>query len=304
MSTRHIDVRSLELLSGIEQYGSVAAASRRAGMAPPDAGRHIRHLERRFGTQLLQRNPTGSTLTPHGRTIMEAARKVLEAISDMVAVAEGLRHDEHAQLDVCASTTIAEQLMPVWLNHYRGRFPDVGIHLQVRNSTQVLEQVHDGCCHLGFVECPDVPEFAHSAVVAHDRLVVVVNSAHPWARRAAPITVSELAATPLLVREVGSGTRMTIDRALDGHTASPLLELGSTGAIRNSVLAGIGPAVVSGLAVADDLASGALRQVYVHGLKLERTLRAVWRADRPLSRAAHDLVSLVTSSGESRCAGR
>ena len=103
-----------------------------------------------------------------------------------------------------------------------------------------------------------------------------------------------LAATPLLTREPGSGTRRTLDVALqDFDRPPPLLELGSGAAIRTSVIGGVGPAVLSTLAIADDVDSGELRVVEVEGLNLERTLRAVWRPPRKLRGPAGELLKLV-----------
>ena len=68
--------------------------------------------------------------------------------------------------------------------------------------------------------------------------MVVVDPSHPWARRRKPLRANELAATPLIVRESGSGTRITLETTLSGHeVASPLLELGSNSAVKISVRA-------------------------------------------------------------------
>lgn len=148
---------------------------------------------------------------------------------------------------------------------------------------------------MGFVEGPSVPQGLYSTPVARDRLVVVVAPGHPWARRRRPLTVAELAATPLVVREVGSGTRRTLDLALEEYDRPPpLLELGSSAAVRTSVLGGVGPAVLSTLAVSEYLDSGRLRAVDVDGLDLSRVLRAVWRPPRVLTGPAGELVRLIT----------
>jgi len=158
----------------------------------------------------------------------------------------------------------------------------------------VFDDVTEGSCDVGFVESPTVPRGLHSIAVARDRLVVVVDPNHPWARRRRPLTIAELAATPLVVREPGSGTRTTLDLALHEYDrAAPLLELGSGAAVRTSVLGGVGPAVLSTLAVSNQVASGELRVVEVDGLDLDRTLRAVWRPPRQLEGPAGDLVRLV-----------
>lgn len=294
MPRRWPDLNVLELLVGVDDHGGLGAASRMAGTAQPNASRAIKQLERKLGMTLLQRGPTGSTLTPQGTVVAHWARIVLTDAGKLLDVAEGLRAERSAELTVGASMTVAEHLMPAWLGRFRTLHSDVTIHLQVHNSTQVFDQVSAGHCDVGFVESPSVPPTLHNVVVARDRLVVVVHPKHPWVRRRTPLTIAELARTPLLVREPGSGTRTTLDVSLqDYERAAPLLELGSAAAIRTSVLGGVGPAVMSTLAVADQVESGELRVIPVGGLDLERALRAVWSGPRQLDGPAGQLVRLV-----------
>jgi DNA-binding transcriptional LysR family regulator len=132
--------------------------------------------------------------------------------------------------------------------------------------------------------------------VAEDRLVVVADPAHPWARRREPLSAQELSRAPLVLRESGSGTRQTLDRAL--HLAGcervrPLVELGSTAAVRGAVIAGTGPSVLSELAVRGDIAEGRLIGVPVTGVDLTRDLRAVWPTGRRLVGPAAELVTVA-----------
>ncbi|MGR6997289.1 LysR substrate-binding domain-containing protein [Yinghuangia aomiensis] len=106
-----------------------------------------------------------------------------------------------------------------------------------------MEALRRGACDLGFVEGPWVPDDLHRTVVGRDRLAVVVAPGHPWARRRRPLSGRELADTPLLLREPGSGTRETLQKALrpyDGP-AVPVLELGSTAPLRSAVARGARP---------------------------------------------------------------
>lgn len=267
-------------------------------MAQPNGSRAIKQLERQLGMPLLDRRTTGSTLTPQGTVVVHWARRLLDEAHRLLDVADGLRAERSAELTIGASMTVAEHLLPGWLGRFRGLDADVTIHLQVLNSTQVFERLESGACDVGFVESPTLPRSLHSVTVARDELVVVVHPGHPWTRRRKPITVAELAQTPLVVREPGSGTRTTLDVALqDLPRTPPLLELGSAAAIRTSIIAGVGPAVMSTLAVADQVAAGELKVVDVDGLVLERSLRAVWRGPRQLSGPAGDLVRMVRRSG-------
>ena len=288
------EIASLELLVGIDDRGSLGAAARAAGVAQPNASRAIRQLEERFGVTLLDRSPRGSRLTPQGTMIVHWARQVLADAEQLLDAAAALRVEREAHLTVAASMTVAEYLLPSWLGALRKVNPDVQIHLLVCNSLQVIEHVTNGTCNIGFVEGPSVPDGLNKVTVARDRLVVVVHPGHPWARRRRPLTMAELAAAPLLTREPGSGTRRTVDLALEEFDRpAPLLELGSGAAIRTSALSGVGPAVISTLAVTDLLASGELKTVQVTDLDLHRTLRAVWRGPTKLAGPAGELLKLV-----------
>ncbi|MDV3130327.1 LysR family transcriptional regulator [Mycobacterium sp. 21AC1] len=288
------DLSTLALLVGIDDRGSLGAASRAMGMAQPNATRAIRQLERRFGMTLLDRTPRGSTLTAQGTVIVHWAREVLADVDRLLDAATALRVEHEAQLTIASSMTIAEHLLPVWLGDFRRRHPDVHVQLQVLNSMQVFDHVTDRSCDLGFVEGPSAPEHLNRIAIEHDRLVVVVHPSHPWARRRRPLTIAELAATPLLAREPGSGTRRTVDLALQEYQRpAPLLELGSSAAIRTSVLSGVGPGVLSTLAIEDSVTAGELRVIDVDGLDLRRTLHAVWSGPKTLSGPAGEMLKLV-----------
>ncbi|MUL47301.1 LysR family transcriptional regulator [Mycobacterium sp. CBMA293] len=300
MGIGQLQLATLELLVGVEVHGSVGAASRAAGVAQSNASRSLKQLERHLGVRLIERRPTGSVLTAHGTVVAHWAQRILADADKLLEVASGLRADSSPQLTVSASMTVAEHLMPRWLVEFRSANPVVSIHLQMHNSAHVLDLVAEGKCDIGFVESPTIRRGLHSVVVGHDELIVVVHRSHPWARRRHPLTITELAATPLVVREPGSGTRITLDVALrEFPRAEPLLELASAAAIRASVLDGVGPAVMSTLAVAEQLNSGELHRIEVDGLALPRTLRAVWRPPRRLEGPAAGLVRMIQRSGRS-----
>lgn len=294
MPSRAPSFDDLELLVGIDDHGSLSAAARVVGMSQPNVSRAMSKLERQLSLPLILRSTSGSVLTAEGTVVAHWARRVLADVAKLRDVAAGLRVDRSAELTVAASMTVAEHLMPLWLGSFRYLHQDMTIHLQVYNSVQVCERVGNGACDVGFIESPTVARGLHSAAVARDRLVVVVDTGHRWARMRRALSVAELASTPLIVREPGSGTRTTLELAMrDYPMVSPLIELGSASAIRTSVLNGVGPAVLSTLAVVEQVKSGDLRVVDVDGLDLRRSLRAVWRPPRQLHGPAGELVRHV-----------
>ena len=217
---------------------------------------------------------------------------MLAVATELDAGLAALRNRHHTRLRVSASLTIAEQLLPGWLvalqaaAQRRGE-PPAEIVLTAANSETVAQQVRQGAADLGFVEGPAAPTGVRSRIIGRDELLVVVRPDHPWAERRQPLSPAELAATPLVSREEGSGTRDSFAAALaaalhrpPGATPVPAppvaLALSTTAAVRAAVLAGAGPAVLSELAVSEDLACHRLTCVTVADLDLHRALRAIW----------------------------
>ena len=293
--TPELDV--LDLLVSVAETGSLGEAARRHGISQPAAGMRISALERRLRLVLLERGPTGSRPTTAGAAVVEwaapvlaAARALMGGVAALHAEAEG-----EGRLRVAASLTIADHRIPGWLLRLRDREPGTRVALEVGNSEQVAQLVREGA-DLGFVEGPQAPAGLRSRAVDADELVVVVAPGHPWARRRRPLPLATLAATPLITREPGSGTREALWQVLrrHGEPAAPAAELGSAAAIKAEAAAGVAPAVLSRLVVEEELAGRRLVAVpLAEPAALRRSFRAVWRPQAPPAGAAAVLLAIA-----------
>ncbi|WP_326724250.1 LysR family transcriptional regulator [Streptomyces sp. NBC_00243] len=286
------DLGAMELLLGVARLGSLGRAARELGITQPAASGRIRSMERQLGVALVDRSPRGSRLTDAGALVTDWARRVVEAAEAFDAGAQALRDRRDSRLRVAASMTIAEYLLPGWLIALRAQRPDTAVSLLAGNSAAVAERLLAGEADVGFVEGLSVPAGLDSAVIAHDRLIVVTAPGHPWARRRSPLSAAELASTPLILREEGSGTRQVLDTALGG-LARPLIELSSTTAVKASVVSGAGPAVLSELALGEELSAHRLVSIPLADVQLRRSLRAVWPTGHRPTGPARDLLSLT-----------
>lgn len=287
LSPRMPDLDSLEVFVAIAQAGSLGAAARELGLTQQAVSRRLASLESQTGVGLVIRSKRGSQLTPAGTFLAEWASHLLGVAHDIDTALGSLRKEGTERLTVVASPTIVECLMPHWLLSLRsaasGRNQTVPrIDLAAANSARATALVRAGAIDLGFVESPYPPEGLSHCVVRTDELVVVVSPNHEWAQQSRAVSALELAQTPLVCREPQSGIRDSLTFALrralgaDMQQAPPILELPSAGAVRAAVLEGAGPAAMSRLAVADDLAAGRLREIAISHLDLRRDLRAIW----------------------------
>jgi len=287
------DLTAFDLLLSVARLGSVGRAAAAHHISQPAASARLRELERRLGLTLLHRSPRGSTLTATGALVADWARAAVDAADALATGVTALRATRESRLAVAASQTVAEYLLPAWLVALRTGHPGLTVTLRAANSADVAAAVLAGEVELGFVEGPDAPAGLHAETVATDRLAVVAGPGHPWAKRRRGVTPAELASTPLVSREAGSGTRRAFEEALAPLTAAaPLLELSSTTAIKHAVAAGSGAAVLSSLAVTAELAAGTLVAVPA-AMPLHRQLRVVSPAAGQLIGPARDLYAIA-----------
>lgn len=285
-----IGIVAMRLLVAVAETGSIGQAAERLEMSQPAASKRIAGLERALGIPLLVRTAQGSTLTQEGHVVTNWARRVVDTVDEMTGAVAAMTAPSGQGLSVASSLTLAEQLVPEWLSQLRSRWPDLHLSLRVANSKQVQELVANGEVDLGFVETPLLNDHLNVLQVAHDELVVIVSPDHPWARRSS-VTQAELVEGPLIVREIGSGTRDTLTALMGAVEAH--LEMNTNAAIKSAVMAGAGAAVLSRLAVASDLEAGRLVDIPVSDLDLRRSLCAVWPRYVRLKRAAEALLSLA-----------
>ncbi|KRA25460.1 hypothetical protein ASD65_14300 [Microbacterium sp. Root61] len=304
-------VAAMKVLEAVIRTGSISAAARELGVSQQSVSARVRSFERLLGVELIVRSPSGVVPTFDGEAVLSWAADVLAAVDRFGTAAELLRDSPDRVLRVAASQTVAAHLLPGWVMGLRrqqlasDRTP-VQTQLRTGNSAQVVELLHAGEIDLGFIETPVLPQGLGHSTVAVDRLIPVVSPVHPWAGRR-EVDIAELADTPLVAREEGSGTREAWERAvrliLTRAAVEPCLVLSSTAAVRSAVAEGIAPAMLSELAVADDILLGRIHPLEIQGHAITRPLTALWRGGaRDLLGSARELVD-AASRASRRAAG-
>jgi DNA-binding transcriptional LysR family regulator len=300
LPSRVTDLTSFDLLLSVARLGSIGRAAAAHQMSQPAASARLRDLERHVGVRLLERRPRGARLTTMGELVAGWAQSAVDRAADLEAGIAALGVDRQTHLRIAASLTVAEYLLPRWLIALRTADPDTMTALVCGNSTDVAARIVAGDSELGFIEGPTLPSGVRTCDVGRDELVVVVSPSHRLARRPGHLDPAEVVSTPMVSREPGSGTRQAWEHAVQEQLgipiASPVLEVSSTTAIKAAVVGGIGPAVLSGRAVTEELAAGTLVRVSVSGLDLTRRLRAIWADGDPLCGPAADLLSIALRS--------
>ena len=296
------DLDALRLLRAVVKCGSIAGGAHALGRSQQAVSARMRSLESVVGVSLLVRSPQGTAATDAGTLLLAWADEVLDAADRLEAGIDTLTGNTASRLTIAASQTIAENLLPRWLIRLRHIEEAAGLQptvtdLRVANSTDVANLVRAGDYEFGLIESPRLPTDLITDWLGDDELVTVVAPSHPWASRSAPLDLAELADTPLVMRENGSGTREAFADILASNkpplTPQAHAELGTAAAVRSAIAAGIAPGVLSRLAVRDDLVLGRLVTVVTNTPPLVRPLTAVHRIRGSLSEGAQRLLRIA-----------
>lgn len=174
--TPDIDMETLRLLVDLAELNSLSAAAQARGISQPAASARLRSFEARWRVTVADRSPRGTSLTTDGLAIVSWARTVLHEVDLMRAGLTALSDERHAELEVAASLTIAEFILPRWLGELRSRSVVVRPRLHVVNSERVAELVRSRAVDVGFIESAAVPRDLAHRLVGSDQLAVVVES--------------------------------------------------------------------------------------------------------------------------------
>jgi DNA-binding transcriptional LysR family regulator len=282
-----LDLYKLEIFYWVAELKSFSHAAELLSLRQPTVSAHVRELEEAVGGKLFYRIPGKVSLTPLGQMLADRAKVLLAFKRETVAAVEQFHGTLTGELWVGGSNIPGEYLLPRQLGVFVSKFPAVKPILRIRDSAGVVEDLLEGKVELGYVGFKNDDTRLTFAQVWKDEMVLVVPRNHPWTGRKS-VTLDELRAEKFIARESGSGTLDSVMEILadSRKPAQPLLnvsmELGSTEAIKEALMAGFGVSILSRISVRRELADGTIVEVPVQGLTMQRDFYEVFHSRRPL----------------------
>ena len=266
------------------ETGSVRAAAGQLVVTQAAVSASLAALQRSVGMPLVRPDGRGLRLTSAGEQYAAYVHRILGLLGEARLAAAAAADPERGELRIAAVTTAAEQIVPRLLSGFRRVHPHSGVLLEAGNRDRVRALLEHHQVDLAVAGRPEPGwDVRVHAVRAHQLVVVgapeLAAQAH-GAADAAPGQTGEageagmlpwLSRQPWLLREPGSGTRLSTEALLAELDITPsTLTVGSNGAIRESAAVGLGVTLVSRDAVAQELASGRLAEIAVPGTPLHR----------------------------------
>lgn len=243
---RHATFRQLEVFEAIARLGNFTRASEELHLTQPTVSMQMKKLGDAAGLPLFEQIGRSVHLTDAGRELAVTARAILDALGrfDMtIADMQGLKKGK-LRLTV---TTTAKYFAPRLLGEFSGIYPGIEVSLKVTNREVVLDRAADNLDDLYILSQPTsaVELIAHPFL--QNPLFVLAHPGHPLAG-VSNIPIERLAEEPFLMREPGSGTRMSVEQMFQCHGVklNIRMELGSNEAIKQAILGRLGISILSG----------------------------------------------------------
>ncbi|GAS82921.1 LysR family transcriptional regulator [Paenibacillus amylolyticus] len=274
-----MNFHQLHIFYTVAEKGSFSAAAQALHMTQPAVTMQIQSLEDYFGTKLLHRSTkkielseAGRTLLPHAKRSVELVRQTDEAMSAFTQMLQG-------RLQLGASLTIGEYVLPRMLGPFALQYPDISIVMKVMNTTQIMDDILKHQLNFGLIEAPVHHPDMIVEPVMQDELKLIVPAGHDLAKRS-KVNLEDVMNYPFVLREKGSGTRQVMEDQLQKKNIDPqdmnvVMELGSTGAVKSAVEAGVGITMLSPSSVQHELALGLVHIVDIRGLEFKRQFYAI-----------------------------
>jgi DNA-binding transcriptional LysR family regulator len=292
-----MDTRQLQAFCEVVERKSFSQAAERLGVTQPAVSLQVRALEKRLGTQLLDRSGRRVEPTEAGAKLYRSAQRLLALEEEIVhELAEDATGELAGTLEIGASTGPGGVVLSTLLCQFAERHPQLHVALSVFDTQSVIERVADRTLELGVVGAAPRHRGVEYEPFLRDTVILVCPPGHRFGGRT--VSLEELGEETLILMQEGAGVRQMLEEELRrvGTRLRDLdarLELGLQESVANAVRGGYGVTFISRSSVETDLAAGTLVEARVAGLELEREIHLVRAAGRTETRAARAFVEFA-----------
>ncbi len=291
---RTINLHQLATFQVVAKHCSYVRAAEELHFSQPAVSAQIRQLEETMGVKLFDKIGRKTHLTQAGEELYLYSQKIFSLIDETVETMDALASPHSGRLSVGADTTVGTYVIPNLLGKFRQTYPKVEITLEVINPTPLIEELVNNRIDMAIMsKTPtDIPVF--SAPFAHNELVLVAPPTHRLAG-CVRVPFEDMAREKFLLREQGSGTRSALEGAFRdaGFPLQVSMQVGNNSAIKQSVAAGLGIALISRVALDMELETNRLVILDVEGFPLMRQWLLVHLKEKNLPATARAFKSFI-----------
>ncbi len=298
-----VTLDQLRAFAAVVDEGSFSAAARRLRRVQSAISAAMANLEAQLGLSLWDRTTKIARLTPQGRAVLGAARRVLGEVDGLRGLAAGMAVGLEAQVALCVDALFPLEALVDLCGAFAAEFPAVDLRVDTQLMSAVSARVLSGAATLGVASPLGLAPGLERRALAPIRMVPVAAPGHPLASERGPIATARLAGAVQVVLSERSDAGVA-DQAVLSPRTWRVADLRTKHAM---LRAGLGWGNLPEHLVRDDLCAGALvalRPAVFGEDELTLYLSAVYRADATLGPAHRWLLGALETFCAREAGGR
>jgi aminoethylphosphonate catabolism LysR family transcriptional regulator len=289
MPISHAHIRSFH---AVATHGSFTRAAEFLHITQPTLSGQVKELEERYGIKLFLRHGRRIELTDIGKSALAITRHLFRYEEEVEQLLQSARALTSGKLLVAADSPY---IVTPLLAQFQRLYPGIQISIQYGNSEQLMSWLASRRCDVAFL--PNIPQGddrLFSIPLVPDNLVVFVSQDHVWADRRS-VTMEEISAQRVILREKGSRTRSIFEEAVDqsGYQLHDVMEISGREGVREAVAAGFGVGIV---AENELVADSRLRSLQVSDAELNHAEYVICLSEHRSLRVTDAFFGMIQSS--------
>ena len=281
---RNATLRQLRAVLAVNRLGKIHLAARELGLTGSAVTLQIQQIEAEAGEALFSRMKDGLRPTDAGLAVIAAAQAIDTRMTQLGDELIAVRGARLGTLRLGAVST-AKYFAPRMVAAFLAEHPGIEVRLIIGNRAETIDAIATHHVDFTLMGRPPRQVAVESYLIGEHPFVIIAPPGHAL-RTVRRIPKRRIAEEKFLVREPGSGTRGSLEMFL-GNLPEPLknleMEFGSNESIKQSVMAGLGIALISAHTIATEVELGRLVILDVVGTPIRRQWFLVSRSDRSLS---------------------
>jgi LysR family nitrogen assimilation transcriptional regulator len=299
-----MNLRQLRYFVGVVEAGNMTRAAEQLHVAQTALGMQIRQIEEDLGVALLVRHSRGVEPTKAGSLLHARALTILKLVEETRKEVADCEREDSEIIRLGITPALMLTVGPDIALAVREHHPQVFLSLVEEMSHVLVEALTRG--EVDFILCydvPDLPQFARSALLQDDLVLVTLPGPH----KGQPIAFVDALEESLAMPEQGDTVRAAVTRAARelGLELKIAHEVRSISAMKSLVRRGAASSILPYASVIDEVRAGKLDARPIVTPAIRRTLflasstrRGAFRNEAGLAGAVRaSLQGLVESLG-------
>lgn len=285
-------LNQLHIFLKVVQTESVTKASEELHLTQPAVSIQLKNFQNQFDIPLTEVVGRKIYITDFGKEVALAAEKIIGEINLLNYKKLAFKGKLTGKLKISIVST-AKYVMPYFLADFLKLYPGIELQMDVTNKSGVLESLEKNEVDFALVSLlPDTIQTNHIELLKN-KLYVVDSSEKSYKKQTYSSSFFEK--IPLIYREMGSGTRLVMERYINQHNLPVVkkMELTSNEAVKQAVIAGLGASIMPIIGLKNELQNKELQIIPVKGFPIETNWNIIWLKDKNLSAVATSYLEFI-----------